>query len=78
MAERRLFTSAEEGGYVFQLLAGYWRNAGWPSCLSVKRVCPCLYVCPPDSQPLAGVWFQNEESYRHDFFTIREPEHSTF
>jgi len=24
------------------------------------------------------VLYQNEESYRHDFFTIREPEHSIF
>jgi len=22
--------------------------------------------------------YQNEKSYRHDFFTIREPEHSSF
>ena len=24
------------------------------------------------------VLYQNEESYRHDFFTVREPEHSSF
>ena len=35
-----------------------------------------LSVCP--SVRHTPVLYQNEESYRHDFFTIREPEHSSF
>jgi len=40
-----------------QLLAGFWRN-GQLAIVSVWLA----YVCPPDSQPLAAVWYQNKES----------------
>ena len=36
----------------------------------------CPSVCP--SVRHTPVLYQNEESQRHDFFTIREPEHSSF
>jgi len=60
--------------FASHFLASYANR--WYSQRRNVRLSVRLSVCPSVRHTL--VLHQNEESLRHDFFTIREPEHSTF